>query len=127
MLASTAQEINSPLHQLMVSLESIMCSLVLVYHYCKVTRMKFLRSLSTLRVIKSSLLVAIRPVVFGQLIMETRFRYSKVMKMKYSHAHSTTRVTLLLLGQRIILAEYGRTIMQSKLRQVNLMVDNSYY
>jgi hypothetical protein len=75
MLASTAQEINLPQHQLTASLESIMFSLVLVYHYCKVTRMKSLRSLSTLRVIKSSLLVAIKPVVFGQWTMETRFRY----------------------------------------------------
>lgn len=65
MLALTAREISWQLQVLMVLPEYIMCLRVLASRCYRVTRMKSLRFLSTLRATKSSPQAAIRPADYG--------------------------------------------------------------
>lgn len=93
MLPSTVLEINSLLPQLTDWLESIMFSLELVQHFYKVMIMKYPKSSSTRREIRSSRQVATKRAESGTLIRVKRSRCSMDTKTKYSHALSTTRVT----------------------------------
>jgi len=70
--------------------------------------MKSLKSPSTHKATRLSLLVAIRHAVYGLLTQATRSRCLRAMKMKYSVALLTMRETLLSQVQKIILAESGR-------------------
>ena len=70
MLASTAQETNLPLPQPTALLEFIMCSQEPVLPYYRVMRTKSVRSNSTLKETRSSLLVVTKLAKFGQLTLE---------------------------------------------------------
>jgi hypothetical protein len=74
MLLSTVQATNSQLPQLTVSPESIMYSQVPAQLYYKAMKMKYLKSSSTLKEIKSSLQVAIKLVVYGTQILAKNYK-----------------------------------------------------
>ena len=76
----------------MVLLEYIMFSQELVPLYYKVMKMRYLKSSSTLKVIRSSRLVVIKLAEYGTLIRERNAKPWMDTKMRYSRAHSTMRV-----------------------------------
>ena len=94
MQLSIALVISSPQLLLMVLPEFIMSSLELALLCYKVMKMRYLKSNSTLREIRSSRLVATKLAEFGTLIRELSARPWMVMKTRYSLALSTTKETL---------------------------------
>jgi len=68
-----------------------MFSLELVLLYCKVTRMKYPKSNSIHREIRSLRPVVTKLAECGTLIQELKFKCWMVMKMKFSHVLSIMR------------------------------------
>jgi hypothetical protein len=112
MHVSTVQETSSQLHQQMESLVYITYSLGRAYRSYKGMKMRFLRSLLTLRATKLLRLVAIRLADCGQWTLEMKCKFYPGTRMKSSHALSTMRETLSLQGQRITHAVSGKTSMR---------------
>lgn len=92
-LLSTALETNLPQPPLMDSPEYIMYSPVPAQPSCKVTKMRFPKSSSTLRETKSYRQVAIKRAGFGILTLALSSRFWTVTKMRFSLAPLTTRET----------------------------------
>lgn len=114
MPASIALATSWPLLLLTVSREYIMCSLVLAYLSCKVTKMRSPRSLSTPRATKLLLQAVTRLAAYGLWIQVMSTRFSRATRMKSSPVLLTTKVIQSLQVQRITLAAFGKINMHSR-------------
>lgn len=85
------------------------CSLVPVWHFCKVMRMKSVKFSSTLREIELLPLVLTKPAKSGMLILDRNYKLCQVTKKISSHVLSTTKEILSLQVQKITHAVSGET------------------
>ena len=109
MLLSIALVINWLQLLLMVLPEYIMYSLELALLCYKVMKMRYLKSNSILKAIRSSLPVATKLAECGILIQAQSSRFWMGMRTRSLHAPSIMKETRLLQDQKIILAEFGET------------------
>jgi hypothetical protein len=84
------------------------CSLVPVWHFCKVMRMKSVKFSSTPKETELLPPLSIKPADYGLPTQEWKFKLSLVTKKISSLAHSTTREILLSLVARTTPAVSGR-------------------
>lgn len=85
-----------------------MCSLVPVWHFCKVMRMKSVKFSSTPKETELLRPQWIKPVDFGLLTLAWKFKLYQATKKISSHALSTTKETLSSLAVKITPAVSGK-------------------
>ena len=95
----------------LVPMELLVCtmySLVPVWHFCKVMRMKSVKFSSTPKETELLRPQWIKPVDFGLLTLAWKFKLYQVTKKISFHAHSTTKETLSSLAVKITPAVSGK-------------------